>query len=123
MWMAALARRHPHLRLLTVSPGNTVGTEAVRYGNILVRTVIARVVFPFLAPVIGIGHGIEQGAGRLVDAVIDPAHSSGVFYASSAQAITGPVIDQAQIIPELRDPDVQDHAYEAIHRFLRSAIR
>ena len=29
LWMAALARRHPQLRLLTISPGNTSGTGAV----------------------------------------------------------------------------------------------
>ena len=29
LWMAALARRHPQLRLITISPGNTSGTAAV----------------------------------------------------------------------------------------------
>ena len=28
LWMSALARQHPELRLLTVSPGNTTGTDA-----------------------------------------------------------------------------------------------
>jgi hypothetical protein len=32
--------------------------------------------------------------------------------------ITGPVIDQAEILSDLRDPAIQDHAAEAIHRFL-----
>ncbi|MDT5277195.1 MAG: hypothetical protein QOG95_4127 [Mycobacterium sp.] len=30
LWMSALARKHPDRRLLTVSPGNTSGTDALR---------------------------------------------------------------------------------------------
>jgi hypothetical protein len=30
----------------------------------------------------------------------------------------GPVIDQAEIIPDLRDTTIEDNADEAIHRFL-----
>jgi hypothetical protein len=51
-------------------------------------------------------------------AVTDPLLRSGAFYASKASALTGPVIDQADIISELRDPARQDHAAKAIHRFL-----
>jgi hypothetical protein len=29
LWMASLARQHPQLRFLTVSPGNTSGTAAL----------------------------------------------------------------------------------------------
>ena len=28
------------------------------------------------------------------------------------------VIDQAEIVPDFRDPEIQDHAYEAIQRFV-----
>jgi nucleoside-diphosphate-sugar epimerase len=28
LWMASLARQHPGIRFITMSPGNTVGTEA-----------------------------------------------------------------------------------------------
>lgn len=121
-WMGALARRHPGLRLLTVSPGNTAGTGALRDANIVLRTVIAHVVLPYLGPALGLAHDVEHGARRLVDAVTDPAYRSGIFYASAANAITGSLIDQAEIIPELKDHDVQDRADEAIHRFLRPRI-
>jgi len=36
--------------------------------------------------------------------------------------ITGPVIDQAEIVPDFRDPEIQDHAYEAIQRFVPSLV-
>ena len=55
---------------------------------------------------------------RLVSAVTDPSLRSGVFYASAANTITGPVIDQAETMPELGDPAVQNHAVEAIYRFI-----
>jgi hypothetical protein len=75
-------------------------------------------VLPYLAPALGIGHKLEAGAQRLRDAVTDRSLRSGVFYASTAASITGTVIDQAEIIPDLRDESVQDHADEAIHRFI-----
>jgi hypothetical protein len=53
-----------------------------------------------------------------VKAVTDVSLQSGVFYASAASTITGPVIDQAEIVPDFRDPEIQDHAYEAIQRFV-----
>ena len=42
----------------------------------------------------------------------------GVFYASEANTITGPLVDQADIFPALANPSFQDHANEAIHRFI-----
>jgi hypothetical protein len=53
-----------------------------------------------------------------VDGVTDPTLSSGVFYASAANRLKGPVVDQADIFPDLADPSFQDHANEAIHRFI-----
>ena len=38
LWMSDLARRHPDLRLLTVSPGNTAGTDVFRDMPPIVRT-------------------------------------------------------------------------------------
>ena len=40
LWMSALARRHPDLRLLTVSPGNTAGTDALRDMGPLTRAMM-----------------------------------------------------------------------------------
>ncbi len=38
--------------------------------------------------------------------------------ATAASTIAGRVIDQAEIVPDFRDPEIQDHAYEAIQRFV-----
>lgn len=118
LWMASMARRRPELRFVTMSPGNTAGTEALRDQPALVRAIANHIFLPHVAPALGIGHKLEYGAKRLADAVTDPSLRSGVFYASAAKTVTGPVIDQAEIVSELRDTRVQDHAYEAIQRFV-----
>jgi NAD(P)-dependent dehydrogenase (short-subunit alcohol dehydrogenase family) len=118
LWMAALARQHSRLRFITMSPGNTAGTQALRDLPAPMRVLAQRVLMPYLAPALGVAHKLEDGAQRLLMAVTDPALRSGAFYASKASALTGPVIDQADIIPELDDPARQDHAAEAIQRFL-----
>ena len=113
LWMAYLARQHPDRRFITVSPGNTTGTQAPD-GLALPLRIAAKYVMPHL----GIAHKLDVGARRLVDGVTDPTLSSGVFYASAANTITGPLVDQADIFPDLANPSFQDHANEAIHRFI-----
>ena len=41
-----------------------------------------------------------------------------MFYASAAGKLKGPMVDQAEIFPDLANPAYQDHANEAIHRFI-----
>jgi NAD(P)-dependent dehydrogenase (short-subunit alcohol dehydrogenase family) len=113
LWMAYLARQHPNRRFITVSPGNTSGTEGPNDLSLPLR-LAARYVMPYL----GISHKLDVGARRLVDGVTDPTLSSGVFYASTANKLTGPLVDQADIFPDLANPSFQDHANEAIHRFI-----
>ena len=123
LWMAATARKHPELRFITMSPGNTAGTEALRDRPAAMRIIASRVILPYVMPALGIGHKLEVGAKRLADAVTDPSLHTGTFYASAANTITGPVIDQAEIVLELRDETIQEHAYAAIHRFVSQAAR
>ena len=113
LWMAYLARQHPDRRFITMSPGNTSGTDGPN-GLALPLRLAARYVMPAL----GISHKLEVGARRLVDGVTDPTLSSGVFYASAANTLTGPLVDQADIFPALANSSFQDHANEAIHRFI-----
>ena len=113
LWMASLARQHPDRRFITVSPGNTTGTGAAS-GLPLPMRVAAKYVMPAL----GLSHKLDVGAKRLVDGVTDPALSSGVFYASPANKLKGPLVNQADIVPDLANPTFQDHANEAIHRFI-----
>jgi len=113
LWMAYLARQHPDRRFITVSPGSTSGTQAP---NDLALPL--RVAAKYVIPALGMAHKLDVGARRLVDGVTDPTLSSGVFYASAANTITGPLVDQADIFPDLANPSFQDHANEAIHRFI-----
>jgi NAD(P)-dependent dehydrogenase (short-subunit alcohol dehydrogenase family) len=113
LWMAYLARQHPDRRFITVSPGNTSGTDGPNGLGLPLR-LAARYVMPAL----GISHKLDVGARRLVDGVTDPTLSSGVFYASAANKLTGPLVDQADIFPDLANPSFQDHVNEAIHRFI-----
>ena len=118
LWMSALARQHPDLRLLTVSPGNTSGTDALRDMATVPRVIMQRVVMPYVAPMLGLSHPLDVGAKRLVDALLGGPLPSGTFYASAAKGLTGPLIDQSGIVADFADAATQDHAYEAIHHFL-----
>ncbi|MDT5308666.1 MAG: hypothetical protein QOE48_4351 [Mycobacterium sp.] len=117
LWMSALARKHPGLRLLTVSPGNTAGTEALRDMGPVTRTLMNHLMLPYVLPALGVGHRLEKGAQRLVDGLTDEQLRSGVFYASRPGAVTGLLVDQSEIVADFRDPVIQQHADEAIHRF------
>jgi len=113
LWIAYLARQYPDSRLITVSPGGTTGTQAANDLRLPLR-----IAAKYVMPLLGITHKLDVGARRLVDGVIDPTLSSGVFYASPANALTGPLVDQADIFPDLANTTFQDHANEAIHRFI-----
>ena len=113
LWMAYLARQHPDRRFITVSPGNTTGTQAPNDLALPLR-LAARYVMPHL----GISHELDAGAKRLVDGATDPKLSSGTFYASAAGKMKGPMVDQTDIFPDLANASFQDHANEAIHRFI-----
>ena len=114
LWMAYLARQYPDRRFVSVSPGNTTGTQAPNDLALPLR-MAAKYVMPHL----GISHELDVGAKRFVDGVTDPNLSSGTFYASAAGKMKGPMVDQTDIFPDLANASFQDHANEAIHRFIR----
>jgi NAD(P)-dependent dehydrogenase (short-subunit alcohol dehydrogenase family) len=113
LWMAYLARQDPNRRFVTVSPGATTGTQASSGLGLPLR-----VAAKYVMPALGVSHKLDVGAKRLVDGVTDPTLSSGVFYASAANKLIGPLVNQADIFPDLANPTFQDHANEAIHRFI-----
>jgi NAD(P)-dependent dehydrogenase (short-subunit alcohol dehydrogenase family) len=117
LWIAALARQHPELRFITMSPGNTAGTEGTQDMPLLQRILTKHVVMR-IAPLLRIVHPLSAGAQRLVDGITDPLLRTGVFYASAETKMTGPVVDQAELVPDLADPAIQDNAAEAIRRFI-----
>ncbi|MGO4592773.1 SDR family NAD(P)-dependent oxidoreductase [Leifsonia sp. 2TAF2] len=123
LWMASLARQHPGLRLLTMSPGGTANTEGARDMGFLAKTFMNKVFYPVLAPTFGFAHPLPVGAARLVKAVSDPTLTSGAFYASAEGKLVGKIVDQGEFEPSLRDPLIQDHASEAIHTFVPQKYR
>jgi NAD(P)-dependent dehydrogenase (short-subunit alcohol dehydrogenase family) len=115
LWMAYLARKHPDHRFITVSPGNTTGTGAAS-----ALPLPMRVAAKYVMPALGLAHKLDVGAKRLVDGVTDPTLSNGAFYASEANKLNGPMVNQADLVPGLANPSFQDNANEAIHRFITS---
>lgn len=113
LWMAYLARQYSDHRFITISPGNTTGTGAAS-GLPLPMRVAAKYVMPAL----GLAHKLDVGAKRLVDGVTDPTLPSGAFYASAANKLNGPMVNQAEFVLGVGNPSFQDNANEAIHRFI-----
>lgn len=119
LWIGAVARKNPSLRLITVSPGNTSGTEGLKDAPLLLRIFLKYVMMPIVAPLLGMVHGLDVGAKRLVDSIDDSSLKSGTFYGSHLDSLTGPIIDQSEILSDLNDPVIQDSALEAIRLFSR----
>jgi NAD(P)-dependent dehydrogenase (short-subunit alcohol dehydrogenase family) len=109
LWVGALARRHPRLRPVAVSPGNTAGTGVLRDLPLPVR-----VLAPRVNKLLGRVHSLDAGTERLADVLLDPAFRIGRFYASAEGRMIGPLVDQAAAHPEVDDEVLQDHAYEAL---------
>lgn len=118
MWMSSMARKHPNIRMVTFSPGGTSGTEV--YNNLpKVLAFIINEIGSRLMPMFGLMHGVDKGAKRFVDGISDNQYKSGVFYASKASTLTGPVVDQSTFFSDLKNETFQDNANEAIHRFIK----
>src|ERR1700692_4111815 len=67
LWMAYLARQYPDLRFITVSPGNTTGTEAASDLPLPMR-----IAAKYVMPTLGLAHKLDVGAKRLGDGVTPP---------------------------------------------------
>jgi len=118
LWMAYLARQHAERRFITVSPGNTTGTHAPNDLPLPMR-----IAAKYVMPAMGLAHKLDVGAKRLVDGVTDTTLSSGTFYASAANSLKGPMMDQTPFLPDLANLSFQDNANEAIHRFVPQDTR
>lgn len=118
LWMADLARKHPELRLITVSPGNTQGTEIASSMATPIRILMQYLIMPVIAPTLGLAHSLPTGAGRIVSALVDPSFQSGVFYGSEEKKLTGTLVDQGEIFADLKNVTFQSNAAAALHRFL-----
>ena len=116
MWMASVARKHPDIRFVTMSPGGTTGTDVLNDMPPLMKFMYKNVVMR-LMPLFGLMHGLEVGAKRYVDGLNDESYKSGVFYGSKKN-VTGPLVDQGTLFADLKNEAFQDNANEAIHRVI-----
>ena len=67
----------------------------------------------------GGAHSLETGAKRYVDALLlEDEYKTGTFYASK-KGTTGPVVDQAELMDVFKNESYQDHADEALHKFIK----
>ena len=118
LWMSSEARKNPNIRFITMSPGFTSGTAVMDDLPPRKRFMFKYIMLPIVAPLRGMVHKLEKGAKRFVDGINNESLTSGVFYASKAKSLVGPVIDQSTIFPDLNNASFQDNANEAIHRYI-----
>ncbi|UTW61260.1 SDR family NAD(P)-dependent oxidoreductase [bacterium SCSIO 12741] len=118
LWMSSMARKHPHLRFISMSPGGTRGTQGFDDLPLLQRVMYKYVGMPIFMPLLGLSHSLQKGAKRFVDGIGNDALRSGGFYASKESVLTGPIVDQESIFPDLANSRFQDNAHQAIHQFI-----
>ena len=116
LWMSSLARKHPGIRFVTMSPGATSGTEGMKNVRPLKRAFF-KFMFKMMA-LFGNSHGVDKGAKRHVDGLLDESFKSGLFYASKS-GTAGPLADQSTLFLDLSNQSFQDNASDAIHRFIK----
>lgn len=122
LWMAHVARRHPTLRILTISPGGTNGTQAANSQPVPIRLFYNYIFLPILGPILGLVHSLETGAARIVNGLFNDSLLSGHFYACKANTLTGRMVDQQEIMPALGDEVLQCMASEAIYSVLPADV-
>jgi len=118
LWMSAMARKHPDIRFISMSPGATSGTAVMNDLPPVQRVMYKYIGFPILMPLLGMVHTVDKGAQRYIRAISDDSLISGKFYASSEHKLTGPVMDQSGIFPDLINETYQDNAYHAIQNII-----
>ncbi len=116
LWMSAMARQHPHVRFVTMSPGGTTGTNGFDDLSFAKRLFFKH-IGGVLMPLFGMMHNLETGAKRYVEGLLNPEYESGHFYASRAGAPTGPIVDQVTVDARLGEAALQDSALQAITQY------
>lgn len=117
LWLSSAARQYPHLRLVSISPGGSAGSEMSDIPWPL-RLMLKHIFQPVMK-LFGKYHDLETGAKRYVDALSDASFESGVFYGSDWPGFVGAIVDQSTIFADIGNPKIQDAASEAVHRFIR----
>lgn len=119
LWTSANARKHPQIKFISVSPGNTSGTAG--YDNLptMTKFLFKFLLAPIVMPLMGMIHSLQKGAARYVDALGNPNFKSGAFYGSKDGKVTGVMVEQGAIFPDFKNIAFQDNAYEALHSFIK----
>ncbi|MEM7097487.1 MAG: SDR family NAD(P)-dependent oxidoreductase [Pseudomonadota bacterium] len=121
LWMASMARKHPHVRFVSMSPGGTTGTNGMDDLPFF-KKLMFKHIGGSIMPLFGMMHSVETGARRYLDALENLSFKSGHFYASDKGSPTGPVVDQLTIDPAFTELSnnlsAQDNAYGAIQQFV-----
>ena len=78
MWMGSMARQHPHIRFVTMSPGGTTGTNGMDDLPFL-KKVFFKYIGGSLMPIFGMMDSVETGAKRYVDGLLNEKFESGRF--------------------------------------------
>lgn len=119
MWLAALSRKYPKVKLLSISPGSTKGTEVTgdlpKVQQFFMKNLLMGLIFPMF----GLAHHVQKAAQRFVDGLRSDVYKSGGIYASKKNKFTGKLIDQGEIIPDLHNEEYQDNAFHAVQTFLK----
>lgn len=114
LWMSAMARKHPNIRFVTMSPGATTGTEGFNTLSPVKQFFMKGIMQVML--MLGKVHTVEIGAKRFVDGLLNVSYKSGVFYASN-KGLTGPIGDQSKLFADFSDIKIQDNAVTAIQSY------
>ena len=118
LWMGSLANKYPTIRFISMSPGGTRGTQGMDDLPFLKRIFLKHIGMKLIMPLMGMSHSLEKGAKRFVTGITNTNLESGTFYASKKNVLTGSVVDQSTIWPDLKNSNFQKNADEAIHRFV-----
>jgi len=119
MWMSSLARKHPTIRFISMSPGSTKGTAIAQELPIISKIMLQYIMMPIIMPLMGMIQSLDKGAKRYVDGITEDSFKTGVFYTSQSGKAVGAVIDQSAILADLNNTTFQDNANEAIHKFIK----
>lgn len=118
LWMSSMARKHPNIKFVSMSPGGTRGTNGMDDLPFIKRVLLKHVGMKIIMPLMGMSHSVEKGAKRFVEGINNPTFKTGVFYASKENVLTGQVINQSSIWRDLDNHSFQNNADTAIHTFI-----
>lgn len=90
MWVRALSRALPSVRVMTVSPGTVSATRITRELSPVVRLID----YACGSCLVGRKHDVREAAGRYLRAIYDEEFETGGFYASLPGRVSGPLVEQ-----------------------------